>query len=288
MASRSSATVCSARSGAACASSSSLQCVDVRCGWRGRQHGTSLIRSVSQASMSGCSGVAPGCCSWNSLSRYHGGSGVDLVRGRDSEISATISGGATAQLCSSSWPAVAAREMRVVLLVLLRLGDGGIGDADAASARSNISTASLSLSTSAEGLLLLVSGSSSSAAPRRRLEAAELPSFEVVGQPLPPCSPLGRQKVIFFYALMPIWRFFCSKAVRSRCSTPSGLVPGGELVCHTWLCCRCGGDGARRSPLLDCFCNLSLRVFTANILGLAIIFYLLEVTLVKYTPSTLS
>jgi hypothetical protein len=72
---------------------------------------------------------------------------------------------------------------------------------------------------------------------------------------------------------MPIQRIFNSKMGSSRCSTPSGFVPGGGAIGHAWLLRRCGGVGATRSPRLY---GVSKNLFMGlgeNDNGLVAIFY---------------
>jgi hypothetical protein len=154
--------------------------------------------------------------------------------------------------------------------------------ADAASPAGNISAAVAPSTSLAEGQLLAFPGSSPSTA----LDAIQLPNFMADGQPLPPWSLLRGRQVIYLQAWMPMRRFSGVKMVYSRCSTPSGLVPGGEADDHAWLRLRRGGDGATRSLVLDCFFFFRFRGFSIIYMGLVVMFLSLEVLLVRCTPST--
>jgi hypothetical protein len=78
---------------------------------------------------------------------------------------------------------------------------------------------------------------------------------------------------------MPMQRPLCSSSEGSWCLTPSGLVPGGEvLVCAAVR--RSGGDGARP----DLTFTSSSRVFNVKCLDLFVISLFLLVLCVIVDP----
>ena len=83
-----------------------------------------------------------------------------------------------------------------------------------------------------------------------------------------------------------IMEAFCSGAVCSRCSTPSGRVPGGAAVDRAWMQAQIGGAGARRRPGLDCFSYLCSRVLVVIVKDPDVIFIFFLVLLVMCTPPT--
>lgn len=135
---------------------------------------------------------------------------------------------------------------------------------------------------SAEGQPPAISGSYPSAA-----LAFQLSNLKADGQPLPPCLPFNRRKVIYLQASKPMRRPSGAKTACSRCFTPSGVVPGGEAVGRAWSR-RChGGDGAGRRPVLDCFSIFRFRVCFVICQDLVVMFTHSEVLHVKCTPPTL-
>jgi hypothetical protein len=117
---------------------------------------------------------------------------------------------------------------------------------------------------------------------------------------LPHCTPAsGARDLIYFcrrmvlfinlLALVPLWRPFNSDVVCSRCSTPSGHVPGGVAVDHSRMLWQgFGGEGARRSPGLDCFLQFCSRVFSAKVRGHVVFSFISEVLHVICTPLTMT
>jgi hypothetical protein len=110
------------------------------------------------------------------------------------------------------------------------------------------------------------------------------PTIMVERRLLPPSSSASvssgwRLKVkINLQAMKPKWRPLCSGSVGSRCLSPSGHVPGGEVLDCAVV--RTGGDvGA--GP--DCFFFLSCRVLYAKILDLFVTLFFLGVLLVIVT-----
>jgi hypothetical protein len=101
-----------------------------------------------------------------------------------------------------------------------------------------------------------------------------LPTILVEGRPLPPSSTATvssgwrLQVKINLQAVIPKWRPLCTGSVGSRCLSPSGHVPGGELL-DCAVMCSSGGVGA--GP--DCFSFLSSRVLSIKRLDLSVIFF---------------
>jgi hypothetical protein len=117
-----------------------------------------------------------------------------------------------------------------------------------------------------------LTGSSSSVISRWQ-EAILSPSPTVVGQPLPHCSPCCWRRAIFLQAVMPMWRSFDPETVCSRCSTPSGVVPGGGAFGRARRSSGCGGEGARKGPGPDRGLAASFRVLFAFSQGLVVILF---------------
>ena len=148
-------------------------------------------------------------------------------------------------------------------------------DAGAAFNWSDISTASMPSTMQAEGQPLHLFGSFSSTTFQWR-EATQSPRSMAVGQPLPPCSPRCWRRALILQAVVPTRRSSGSETACSRCSTPSGVVPGGGAVDRTRRRCGCGGEGARRDPGPDCFLAVSSRVFFAICQGQVVIPFFYE------------
>ena len=116
---------------------------------------------------------------------------------------------------------------------------------------------------------------SSEAAPRRTsmVDLVWLPSLKVEGRPLHPSSsgavfPGRRLKVkINLRADVPTWRPTDSGVVGSQHLTPSGSIPGGDVLGCTGVSCR-GGEGAG----LDGVSPVCCRVTYAYCKGLCVIF----------------
>jgi len=142
------------------------------------------------------------------------------------------------------------------------------GGADAASVWSNTSTTNLESTSTAVGQQLQFVGSSSSSLLLRRLLIVLVSISRAVGQPLPPCLPTSRRKVLFLL----LRRFSSFETACSLCYTPSGNVPGGTAVGRTRkLWHGRGGEGARRCPGPDCFLYSCPRVFFVLFKGLVVI-----------------
>jgi hypothetical protein len=78
-------------------------------------------------------------------------------------------------------------------------------------------------------------------------EAILSPSSKAIGQPLPPCALCCWCMASLLQAVVPIWRSIDSETVCSRCSTPSGVVPGGGAVDCARQRHGSGGEGAYAS-----------------------------------------
>lgn len=167
-------------------------------------------------------------------------------------------------------------------LLLLSAGLGGEGEdgvaadatatsgsedaADAARAWSDSSAANSPSTIQAEGQPLHHSGSFPPMTlwQRRSVQSSD---SRTVGQSLPPCLMCCGYRVLFLQAMAPTKRSSGSETACSRCTTPSGEVPGGGAVDRAWQLARCGGQGARRRSGLDCVFASRFRVFFANLQG---------------------
>jgi hypothetical protein len=115
--------------------------------------------------------------------------------------------------------------------------------------------------------------------------AAWMPSTSMAGRRLlPPWSSVADdsdlkffcRRMLFFYlqAFVPCWRPSSSGAVCSRRGAPSGLVPGGAAIGRRRMRRVIGGEGAGRRSGLDCFSHFCSRVFSANVKGHVVIFFI--------------
>jgi hypothetical protein len=123
-------------------------------------------------------------------------------------------------------------------------------------------------------------GSASSTASRQ--SRAGPPSTLMAGRrPLPTCTPLSNLwcKVTLNLQAMPIRRPFNSGAISSRCSDPSGHVPGVAVVVRGRNFCEQGGEGA--GPGHDCFLCFTSEVLYAICQDLVVIYFFLEVLYVS-------
>jgi hypothetical protein len=94
--------------------------------------------------------------------------------------------------------------------------------------------------------------------------------------------------LFFLQAMMPMRRSFSSKVACSRCSTPSGFVPGSTAVGRTWQRRVCGGEGAKRRPGPDwIFFTSCSRVFYAKSQGYVVSNFYSEALSVIVTPPTI-
>jgi hypothetical protein len=76
--------------------------------------------------------------------------------------------------------------------------------------------------------------------------------------------------------VMPMWRSFDPETVCSRCSTPSGVVPGGGAFGRARRSSGCGGEGARKGPGPDRGLAASFRVLSAFSQGLVAFYFSLR------------
>jgi hypothetical protein len=76
--------------------------------------------------------------------------------------------------------------------------------------------------------------------------------------------------------VMPLWRSFDAETVCSRCSTPSGVVPGGGAFGRARRSLGCGGEGAKGGLGPDCSLAVSFRVFFAFSQGLVAFLFAFE------------
>jgi hypothetical protein len=84
-----------------------------------------------------------------------------------------------------------------------------------------------------------------------------------------------------------MWRSSRSEAACSHCTTPNGHVPGGGAAGHARLRRGCGGEGARRRPLIDHILFL-FECFQCKSHGLVVFSFLLVVYPIKVTsPSSI-
>lgn len=106
--------------------------------------------------------------------------------------------------------------------------------------------------------------------------------------PLPPWSTAicWRRDLYYLQAFEPSRRPSGSGAVSSRCSTPSGAVPGGAAVGRRWARDDSGGEGARKRYGLDCFSIFCSRIFGVNFQDFVIISFFSRVLYVICTPPT--
>ena len=97
------------------------------------------------------------------------------------------------------------------------------------------------------------------------------------------CVPIG---VVHPPGLDAMVEAFCSGAVCSRRSTPSGVVPGGAVVDRARMRAVFGGAGAGRRPRRDCIPYLCSKVLCVIVKGPIIILVFFSVLLVMCTPPT--
>jgi hypothetical protein len=128
---------------------------------------------------------------------------------------------------------------------------------------------------------------SESSTASRRSRAGPPSTFMAEGRPLSTCMPSSASccKVIFNLQAMPIRRPFNSGAISSRCSDPSGHVPGVAVVVRGRNFCEQGGEGA--GPGHDCFLCFSSEVLYAICQDLVVIYFFLEVLYVSCISTAL-
>jgi hypothetical protein len=130
-------------------------------------------------------------------------------------------------------------------------------------------------------------GSESSTASRRS-QTGSPPTLTAEGQPLLTCTPsfVTCCKIIFNLQALPIRRLFISGAFGSRCSYPSGNVPGVVVVVRCRRFVEQGGDGA--GPGLDGFSCIRSEVLCVICQDIVVILCFSEVLYVICNSTALN
>lgn len=104
------------------------------------------------------------------------------------------------------------------------------------------------------------------------------------GRPLLTCTPSSASwyKVTINLQALPIWRPFISGAFSSRCSDPSGHVPGVAAVVRGQKFSEQGGEGVVAGP--DGFSCVRSEVLCVICPDLVVIFFSFEVLYVNCNP----
>lgn len=129
-------------------------------------------------------------------------------------------------------------------------------------------------------------GSASSTASRRS-QAGPPSTLMAEGRPLPTCTPSSASwcKVTFNLQALPIRWPFISGAFSSRCSDPSGHVPGVAAVVHDRKFSKQGGEGAGPGP--DGLYCIRSEVLCVICQDLVVISFFFEVMYVNCNSTTL-
>jgi hypothetical protein len=129
---------------------------------------------------------------------------------------------------------------------------------------------------------------SESSTASRRSRAGPPSTFMAEGRPLSTCMPSSASccKVIFNLQAMPIRRSFFSGAFSSRCSDPSGHVPGVAAVVRCRRFSEQSGEGAGLG--LDGVSCIRSEVLCVNLQDLDVFFFFFKVLFVICNSTALS